>query len=97
MKLHVKAFCIAAVAVATIPGLILFIWCSVTGFGTEIVRIFESVHPSGGLSILSNINSSFASCIPGIAVNTIYTAADSFIVSILFVTLYNMLVSKFEK
>jgi len=95
MKLHVRAFCITSVVLATVSGLIVFTWCSATGFGAEIVRIFESVHPSGGLSIVSNINGSFVGCIPGIVVNTLYTAADSFIASIFFVTLYNLLVSRF--
>lgn len=97
MKLNIRAFCLASVIIVTLPSLLLFVWCAVTGFGSELVRLFESVHPSGGLSIIANVSTSFTSCIPGIAVNTLYAAADSFIGSMMFVLLYNFLAGKFEK
>jgi len=97
MRLHIRAFCLASVTTATLPGFIIFVWCSLTGFGTELVRLFESIHPSGGLSIIDNVNNSFTSCIPGIVVNTLYTAVDAFILSIIFALFYNLFIGKFEK
>ena len=97
MKLNIKSFCLAVFILSTVPALILFIWCSATGFGADIVRLFESIHPSGGLSILSNDAPSFSGHLPGIAVNTLYAAADSFIAGIAFSSLYNFFVSKFGK
>lgn len=97
MKLHIRSFCLTVMILFTIPALALFIWCSVTGFGTELVRLFESVHPSGGMSILSNTAAPLWGRVPGIVVNTLYMAADSFIAGMAFPSLYNFFVSIFEK
>jgi hypothetical protein len=96
MKLHIKSFCITALIIGTMPLLILFIWCSINGFGIEVVRIFESIHPSGGLSIFNNLDKSLLNRLPGIIINTAYAALDSFIFGITFSSLYNFFISKFE-
>ena len=97
MKLHIRSFCITAVILTVLPGLGLFIWCSLTGFGFEVVRLFESIHPSGGLSILPGAGDAVASKVPGIVVNTLYLAVDAFIASVLFSSIYNFFVDLFEK
>lgn len=97
MKLNIKAFCVASVVVMTVPALALFIWCSATGFGVELVRIFESVHPSGGLSIVGVSGGGMISRIPGIAVNTLYVIVDAFIVGVIFSSMYNLIAPKSEK
>lgn len=96
MKLNIKWFSITMLIIGTIPFLILFIWCSINSFGIEIVKLFESVHPSGGLSIVENINNNILTRIPGIAINTIYAALDSLILGFAFSALYNFFVSKFD-
>lgn len=96
MKLHIKSFSITSLIIGTIPMLILFSWCSINGFGIEMVRLFESIHPSGGLSIFNNMDNSLLDRLPGIIINTAYTALDSFIFGITFSSLYNFLISKFE-
>src|SRR4030042_2545934 len=96
MKLNIKWFSVTTLIIGTIPFLILFIWCSVNGFGVELVRIFESIHPNGGLSIFNNIDESFISRLPGIIINTAYAALDSFIFGITFSSLYNLFLTKLE-
>lgn len=96
MKLHIKSFSITALIIGTIPLLILFTWCSINGFGIELVRLFESIHPSGGLSIFNNMDKSLLDRLPGIIINTAYAALDSFIFGITFSSLYNFFISIFE-
>lgn len=96
MKLNIKCFTITALIIGTTPLLILFVWCAVNGFGLEAVRLFESIHPSGGLSIIDAMNGSFVSRIPGIAINTLYAAADSLIAGFGFSTIYNFFIDRFE-
>ncbi|MCP4137903.1 MAG: hypothetical protein GY754_43475 [bacterium] len=97
MKLNIKAFSISALIIGAIPGLILFTWCSANGFGAELVKLFESIHPSGGLSILENMRPemTFVSRVPGILINTIYAGVDSFIAGFAFASLYNFLTGRF--
>ena len=97
MKIHVKSFSIAALIVGTVPIGFLFVWCAVNGFGVEVVRIFESIHPSGAFSILGNMDKPFTGMIPGILIDIFYAAVDSFIVGFAFASLYNMLCNRFEK
>lgn len=96
MKLNIKWFSITTLIIGTIPLLILFIWCSINSFGIEIVRLFESIHPSGGLSIVENINNNILTRIPGIIINTIYAALDSLILGFAFSTLYNFFITRFD-
>lgn len=97
MKLNVKWFSITALIVVTVPSAVLFVWTSINGFGLEMVRLFESLHPGGGLSILNNIENGFTGCIPGILINVFYAAVDSFIAGFAFSSLYNLFLSRFEK
>lgn len=97
MKLNILWFSITAMIVGTTPLLILFIWCSVNGFGIEAVRIFESIHPSDGLSIIENINNSVTARIPGIAIDTVYAAIDFLIAGFAFSAIYNFFVNKFDR
>ena len=91
MKLNVKAFAISLMIVFTVPSMVLFIWCAVNGFGIEVVRIFETLHPNGGFSVVKD------GSIVGVVVNTIYAAVDSFIVGFAFSSLYNVLVGSDER
>lgn len=97
MKLNIKWFSITALIVGTVPLLILFIWCSINNFGLEMVRIFESIHPNGGLSIVENIENPITARIPGVIINTIYAALDSLIAGFAFSALYNFFISISEK
>ncbi len=99
MKFNVKWFSITLMLVVSVPALALFIWCSATGFGADIVKLFESIHPSGGFSIIKQLTQSkgFSSCIPGIVINFFYTVVDTFIVGFVFASVYNTFVSKFAK
>ncbi len=97
MKFDIKAFTASFTIISVSFSLILFVWCSANGFGAQIVQLFESVHPTGGFSIIENINSSFFAKIPGIFINTIYVALDAFIVSFLFSSLNNFIVMKTRK
>ena len=97
MKLNIKWFSLSLMIVFTVPSMVLFIWCATNGFGAEIVRLFESVHPSGGLSIVENMTGAFSSRIPGIAINTVYAAVDSFIGGFAFSLLYNLFLGLSEK
>lgn len=94
ITINVKSFSITAMIVATVPGIILFVWSSINGFGIELVRLFESIHPSGGLSIVNNFTDGFLKCLPGILINTFYSAVDSFIAGFAFSSLYNYLASR---
>ena len=94
MKLNTKWFSISLMIVGASFFLIFFIWCSVNGFGAELVRIFESIHPSGGLSIYQNMGKSFVSLIPGILVDTVYAAVDFFVFGFAFSSIYNLFVSR---
>lgn len=97
MKLNIKWFSITTLIVGTVPMLILFVWCSINNFGIEIVRLFESIHPNGGLSIIETIESGIATRVPGILINTLYAALDSLIAGFAFSALYNFFVSFSEK
>ncbi len=96
MKLNIKWFSITTLIIGTVPMLILFIWCSFNSFGIEIVKLFESVHPSGGLSIVENINNTISTRIPGIIINTLYAALDSLILGFAFSAVYNFFITKFD-
>ncbi len=96
MKLNTKWFTLTALIIGTTPLLILFLWCAINGFGLEAVRLFESIHPSGGLSIIDAMNGSFVSRIPGIIINTLYAAADSMIAGFGFSTIYNFFIERFD-
>ena len=91
MKINIKYFSIALTVVLSTPIIILFIWCAANGFGIDVVRIFESLHPNAGFSIVET--GSFV----GVAINSAYAIIDSFIFSFAFASLYNFLVSKGEK
>jgi len=97
MKLHILWFSITALIVGTTPLLILFIWCSINGFGIDVVRVFESIHPSGGLSIIENIDSGIVARMTGVAIDTAYAALDFLILGFAFSTIYNFFVNKFDK
>lgn len=93
MKLNIKWFSITTLIIGTVPMLILFVWCSINNFGIEVVRLFESIHPNGGLSIIENIDANVAARIPGIVINTMYAALDSLILGFAFSALYNFFIS----
>jgi hypothetical protein len=97
MKLNIKWFSITALIVGTVPLFILFVWCAANGFGIDLVRIFESIHPSGGLSIFQNMEKTFYSRIPGILIDSAYAAADCFIVGFAFSALYNLFISRLDR
>ena len=97
MKLNIKWFSITALIIGTVPMLILFVWSSINNFGIDVVRLFESVHPNGGLSIIENIDGPFTARIPGIVINTMYAALDSLIAGFAFSALYNFFISVSEK
>lgn len=97
MKLNIKWFSITTLIIGTVPMMILFIWCSINNFGIEIIRLFESIHPNGGLSIIEAIDGSIVSRVSGIVINTLYAALDSLIAGFAFSTVYNFLVSISEK
>lgn len=96
MKLNVKWFSIASLIMGTIPLLALFIWCAINGFGAQLVGLFESIHPSGGFSIIENIDKELSTRIIGILINTLYAAIDSFILGFGFSSLYNLFISKYD-
>jgi hypothetical protein len=96
MKLSIKWFSITTLIIGTIPLFILFIWCSINQFGAEIVSLFESIHPSGGFSIISNSESTFIYRIPGILINTAYSAIDFLILGFAFSTIYNFFIGRSE-
>ena len=97
MKLNIKWFSITTLIIGTVPMVILFVWCSINNFGIDIVRLFESVHPNGGLSIIETADSAFIARIPGIAINSLYAALDSLIAGFAFSALYNFFISLSEK
>jgi len=97
MKFNVIWFSLTACIVGAFFSLVLFIWCSVNGFGAELVRLFESVHPSGGFSIIENMDASFLSKIPGILINFLYSAVDFLVAGFAFSSVYNLLLSKFDR
>jgi hypothetical protein len=96
MKLSNKWFTITALIVGTTPLFFLFLWCAINGFGLEAVRLFESIHPAGGFSIIDAMNGPFVARIPGIIINTLYAAADSMIAGFGFSTIYNFFIGRFE-
>ncbi len=96
MKLNVISFSLSTLIVGTIPLAILFIWCALNGFGLEFVRIFESIHPSGGLSIIENMSKGFSARIFGIFINIFYVAADTFIAGFALSSIYNFLNKKIK-
>jgi hypothetical protein len=75
--------------------LILFVWCLINGFGADIVRLFESIHPSGGLSIIDN-DLTLTSRIISVGINTAYAALDFLIFGFALSALYNFFINKFE-
>lgn len=89
MKLNLKAFVISMVIIVTVPWLLLFIWCGINGFGVDLVRIFESIHPAGAFSVAAEAGKGIGATIVAAIINTVYVAVDTFIVSLVFVLLYN--------
>ncbi len=89
MKLNIRAFALSFTILASVPFIVIFIWCSVNGFGSLVVQIFESLHPSGGYSIIKNMSGAFTAKLPGIAINSIYILIDSFISAFVFASFYN--------
>ena len=96
VKFQLKALTASAVIVFTVPMALLFIWCAVNGFGYEAVFLFEKIHPSGGFAVSASAGD-FISKIPGIMIALFYTAADAFILSFAFGSLYNLLSSDNKK
>ena len=96
MKLNAKWFSLSVMIVFTILSLTLFIWCTINQFGAELVRLFESIHPNGGLSIVENISGGIGVKIAGICINTLYAAVDSFIITFAITSLYNIFAKKFD-
>lgn len=90
MKLDIKAFTLSAVILITASSFILFVWCAANNFAFEVVTLFEKLHPSGAFSITENLGNPFSKKIPGILINTAYSAADVFIFSFIFSFLYNI-------
>ena len=97
MRFDVKAFTASFTIITAGFLFLLFVWCSANGFGAQIVQIFESIHPSGGFSIIENIGSSFFMKVPGIFINTVYAVLDAFIFSFLLSSLNNLIVTKSKK
>lgn len=97
MKFDIRSFTASFTLTVTIFSLLLFTWCSINGFGAQIVQIFESVHPSGGFSIIDNFDANLISKIPGIIINTLYAAIDSFIFSLLIAIFNNFFLNKLKK
>ena len=97
MKFSIKWFSITALIVGTVPAAVLFAWCAFNGFGAEVVRLFESVYPSGGFSILESMDKPFTNRIPGIIIDTCYVAVDCFILGFAFSSLYNLFAGKITK
>ncbi len=97
MKLNVKSFVLTMAIIISVPSIVLFVWSSLNGFGLIIVKIFESVHPSGGLSIVENLDSNFLSKLPGVAINSLYVIIDSVIIGYAFSKLYNFLCDRFPE
>jgi hypothetical protein len=98
MKLNIKWFSITTLIIGTVPLCILFIWCSINSFGAEVVSLFEIIHPSGDFSIITNSDKAlgFINRVPGILIDTAYAAVDSFLVGLVFSSLYNLFINKFE-
>ncbi len=96
MKLQVKWFTLSLVLAGLIPSVILFAWCAVNGFGTEVVRLFESIHPAGGFSVIPSAGSTALSRIIAVVINSLYSAVDFFIAGILFSSLYNFFTERFS-
>jgi hypothetical protein len=96
MKLHVKWFTLSLVLTGLIPSLILFSWCAVNGFGTELVRVFESIHPAGGFSVIPSAGSTPVSRVIAVVINSLYCAVDFFIAGILFSSFYNFFLERFS-
>lgn len=97
MKLNVKSFVISVTVIFSLPMIILFIWSSLNGFGLIPVKIFESVHPSGGFSIIENLSGTFLDRLPGILINSVYVIIDSIIFGFAFSKLYNFFNEKFPE
>jgi len=97
MKINVKAFVIALSVIISVPMIVLFIWSSYNGFGILPVKIFESIHPSGGMSIVENIDGTFMTRLPGVLIDSLYIIVDSVIISFAFSKFYNYLSSKFPE
>ncbi|MBN1501105.1 MAG: hypothetical protein JW982_13170, partial [Spirochaetes bacterium] len=92
MKINIRAFALSFTICVSVPFIAIFIWCSANNFGSLVVQIFESLHPSGGYSIIRNMNSGFTSKIPGIAINSAYILIDSFISAFVFASFYNFFI-----
>ncbi len=97
MKLNIKAFSISVMIVITVPSLILFIWCSLNGFGSEVVRLFESIHPTGGFSITENFSKPVYIRLIGVLADTLYVAIESFFAGYFIALINNVLIPVSKK
>lgn len=94
MKLQVKWFTLALVITGVIPSIILFTWCALNGFGEDLVRMFESIHPAGGFSAIPNSGLERPMRLVAALINTLYSMADLLIAGVAFSSLYNFFLSR---
>jgi hypothetical protein len=97
MKLNVKAF---SFAIMIFYGAIIFIfsiWHSLTGFGKEFLKMFESIHPSFitlDFSPAVSMGKSFVSNIGAVLINTVWAVIDGLIIGVCITGLHNWLIKK---
>ena len=100
MKLNVKAF---SLAVMIFYGAVIFIfsiWHSLTGFGREFLKMFESIHPSFinlDFSPAVSMGKSFVSNIGAVLINTLWAVIDALIIGVCIAGAYNWAIKKDEK
>ena len=97
MKLNVKWFTISSMIVVTIPMILLFIAFVLFGLGGELVKLFESIHPGGGFSLINNIDKDEKILFVGILINIIWTMVDVFLFAFALSSLYNSFLDRFAE
>lgn len=90
--LDVRAFALSWGITLTILMAILLLWNAFTPFGTDFIRLYETLHPNGSLSSLRDDGGKWA----GFVINLIYGFIDGVIFGALIAFFNNRMVWLFS-
>lgn len=92
--LDILAFGVSASVMYFFITAILLLWFSLTEFAADYIRLFESLHPMGSMSVLSGDVSQRSF---GYFVNLIYSLLDGFILGVGLAFFNNQFLTLFSK
>ncbi|HOJ49506.1 MAG TPA: hypothetical protein PKW55_01700 [Spirochaetota bacterium] len=100
MKISVIGMGIAWAFLLFFIILIISVWCSITGFGIEFIKLFNSINPSPSVITYSYSLtrwSNFTNNIIPILINLFYSIVDGLIIGIILGSSYNFSINILTK